>query len=716
MSTLSDRAKRTPRGVLFLRILLLVLTTALAYASLVLPLALSPTSLPVEVGSVAPRDLQAPRNVEYVSEVRTEEARQAAEQSIQPVYAPADPATARQQIERLRAVLTYVSVVRADTYATPEQKLEDLSALNDVSLDPTVAEQILALPQTRWDAIQQESLSVLEQVMRNTIRQSDLDTIRRSVPSLVSLALTEEQAQLVSKLVTAFVVPNSLYSEDLTNSARQAARDAVEPVTQSYKAGETIVQSGEIISPSDMEALQVLGMVDPGQQTEDYLGAAALVILAAVFAWLYFLRRRPPVINDFRSLLLLSVIFLIFLAGGRLILPNHTVLPYLYPLPAFGLLVTTLFGAETGLVMSLVICVLTAYGLPNSLDLTPYYLLASLCSVLVLGPARRVSAFVRAGIAITGAGVAMLLAYRLPYNQIDLVGAATLVGAAAFNGVASASLTLLLQFFLAQSLGLVTALQLLEISRPDFPLLQFFLRNAPGTYQHSLQVANLAEQAAERIGADALLTRVGALFHDIGKANNPTFFIENQVPGSLNTHDDLKPQESASTIIRHVTDGVVLARKYHLPKRIEDFILEHHGTHITRYQYNQALEAADGDHSKVVMDDFRYPGPSPHSRETALLMLADGVEARARAERPRNEDELRALVRNSVDTALRSGQLDNTKLTLRDMNLIVESFVTTLRGTYHPRIQYPKDRSAKPSPANAPTIPSKPTAKSTDSK
>jgi len=275
-----------------------------------------------------------------------------------------------------------------------------------------------------------------------------------------------------------------------------------------------------------------------------------------------------------------------------------------------------------------------------------------------------------------------------------------------FNGIASASITLLLQYFLAQILGLTTPLQLLEISRPDFPLLQFFLRNAPGTYQHSLQVANLAEQAAENIGADALLTRVGALFHDVGKAMNPTFFIENQAHGNINTHDDLKPADSSAAITQHVLEGIKLARKYRLPRRIDDFILEHHGTMLTRYQYSKALEAAGGDESKVDPEQFRYPGPPPRSRETALLMLADGTEARVRAGKPSNEEELREIVRSTIEHVQSTGQLDRTQLTLNDLNTITESFVTTLRGSYHPRIEYPKAKDA-PAAQDVPTTPRK---------
>jgi putative nucleotidyltransferase with HDIG domain len=206
------------------------------------------------------------------------------------------------------------------------------------------------------------------------------------------------------------------------------------------------------------------------------------------------------------------------------------------------------------------------------------------------------------------------------------------------------------------------------------------------------------------IGADALLTRVGALFHDVGKSLNPMFFIENQPQGQMNTHEDIDPADSAAAIIAHVPDGVALAHKHKLPRRIDDFILEHHGTMITRYQYNQALQVANSDPTKVDVEKFRYPGPRPRSRETALLMLADGSEARARAERPQSEEDLRRIVLSTIESAQKQGQLDNTQLTLRDLSIITDSFVSILRGTHHPRIAYPKE---KPATENIATEPKK---------
>ena len=672
-----------------LQLTLIIAVSLVSFAALTLPIGLRPVTQTLVEGAVAQITLQAPRDLEYVSEVRTEERRQAAESGVTPVYTSPDPAIARQQIERLDTALQYITSIRASVELTTEQKNTSLVNLSDVRLQPETIDYLFSISDSRWQVVEAETLRVLEQVMRRSIHEDGVDVVKNGVALLVSLTLNEQQSVLVTELVTPFIVPNSFYSEELTQAAKLAARDAVKPVVQTYKAGETIVPAGEIITPADMEAFQQFDMVSPGQRWEDMVGAISLIVISMTLVPLYFFRRkRAVIVNDARNILVIAVIFTVFLIGARLF-TNRTLAPYGYPLQAAGLLLTTLFGLETGLVIVIPLCLLASYGLSNTLDLAPYYLITSLVGLLVLGPARRFWGFLRAGMAISLSGLGVLLAYRLPFFSPDLLGVVQFIGVVVFSGFASASVTLVLQYMFAQTLGITTALQLLDISRPDSPLLQFFLRSAPGTYQHSLQVANLAEQAAEKIGADPLLTRVGAQFHDIGKALNPSFFIENQVPGNVNKHHDITPEESAATIIRHVTDGIVLAKKYRLPRRLYDFILEHHGTLITRYQYSQAIEAAGGDVTQVDIEKFRYPGPRPASRETALLMMADATEARARAERPANEEDLRALVRSVIDTVQKFGQLDDTVLTLRDLTLITESFVTTLRGTYHPRIQYP---------------------------
>ncbi|HMK08074.1 MAG TPA: HDIG domain-containing protein, partial [Anaerolineales bacterium] len=243
-------------------------------------------------------------------------------------------------------------------------------------------------------------------------------------------------------------------------------------------------------------------------------------------------------------------------------------------------------------------------------------------------------------------------------------------------------------------LGIVTNLQLIELSRPDHPLLLLILRNAPGTYQHSLQVSNLAEHAARAIRGNALLTRVGALYHDCGKALHPQYYIENQTPDQ-NVHEQLDPSSSAHIILDHVREGIELARRYRLPRQVIAFIPEHHGTLELSFQYRAALEDAGGDERQVNRKDFTYPGPRPRSKETAILMLADGVEAKARAENPRDEEAIEQLVRWVIDDRMARDQFDRTDLTLKDLDTIRRTLATTLKGMYHPRLRYP------PAPASA---------------
>lgn len=682
-----------PRRILA-RLVLLTLAGGVAFGALITPISLRPSSYSLAVGNVATEDIVAPRAIVYQSELLTEKARQEAEKNVSPVYLDVDPTITRQQIEKLKASFSYINSIRADNYATVEQKLQDLSAITDPAFSDNLKRSIFELSDQRWEIIQQESLRVLEQVMRTTIREDRINDAKRNVPTLVSFSLPQDQAAIVTQLVTLFIAPNSVFSQELTTKEKLQTRENIAPIERRYATGETIVRQGQVITPETFEALQQFDLIDTGRNAKTYFAAAAAVISVSSFIVLYFARRKSRLLEDFRGLTVIVLYFLLFLIGSRFLIPNRTVIPYIYPFAAFGLTLASLYSLEIGLIFSLSLGFLSVWGVSTPPDLVYFYLLGSFLGILSLGKARRLANFFWAGLAVGLTGCIVILAYRMPTGTTDLVGTLTLMATSIVNGLASASLALLFQFLIAQILGLTTPLQLLEISRPDHPLLQLMLQNAPGSYQHSLQVANLAEQAAERIGADGLLVRVGAIYHDVGKAANPSFFIENQVPGKLNSHDDIDPAFSASTIIKHVEDGILLAKKYRLPPQIMDFICEHHGTLITRYQYTKAVQAANNDQTKVDMELFRYPGPKPRSRETALLMLADGCEARARAELPTTDNELWQIVKKVFDFCQHEGQLDDTTFTLRDLTLARESFFTTLRNTYHPRIQYPELRSA----------------------
>ena len=277
----------------------------------------------LSVGDVASSDLRAPRNIQFVSNVLTEAARTEAERAVAPIYIPPDTAIARTQSRTLNSILISISAIRSNQYATPDQKKIEMSSIQGLTLQPGSQDLLLALPDTRWELVQTEAFTVLEQAMQNPVRTEDLDSVRQNLPSLVSLTLTEKEAELVVELISPLVVANSFYSPELTDAARQAARQAVEPVTQSYIAGQTVVTRGQVITAADLEALTALGLVQPKNPAFNYLGAAALVALSAIFTALYFFRRKPVVISDLRSLILLALLFVIFLVGARVSNPNR---------------------------------------------------------------------------------------------------------------------------------------------------------------------------------------------------------------------------------------------------------------------------------------------------------------------------------------------------------------------------------------------------------
>ena len=647
----------------------------------------------VSEGNVSSQDVMSPYTVTYQSQVLTEQLQQEAADAVEPIYTYPDSAIARQQLTNLKEALDFIESVRLDQFSSLEQKYNDLAALDGIFISQATADQILFLSDVRWQIVRQESVVILEQVMRTNIREVDLEDARQQLPSLVSLSLSVDQVQLVVELASAFVTTNSVYSEEETQAARNEAIALVPAVTRSIFAGETIVRRGEIVQAEDIEALQEVGLLTTFSGWQNQTGTLAVVTLSAVLLILFFLS-YPGILKNTKKLTLFIILFMLFLGISRYVTPGHLVIPYLFPMAAYPLLVAALIDRRAALFTTIPLAILAAYGMPHALDLTIYYSLGGMMGLLSLRRPQRLSAYGSVAGIISVSGAVILVAYRIIDPATDVIGLLTLLGASVFNGVASVGITVLLEYALAPPLDLTTTLQLVELSRPDHPLLQRLLREVPGTYQHSLQVSNLADQAAERIQANSMLARVGALYHDIGKMKNPQFFIENQGSNQVNTHDDMDPEESATIIIDHVHHGLELAKKYRLPRRIREFIPEHHGTLMTRYQYGKAFEKANGDESKVDKSKYRYPGPRPQSVETALVMLADGCEAYVRSQNPETDEDLRALIKDMVDRRVETGQLNNTEITQKDLNVIIDSFTATLKGTHHARVDYPAEEKS----------------------
>ncbi|MBE2184577.1 MAG: HDIG domain-containing protein, partial [Anaerolineae bacterium] len=470
--------------------------------------------------------------------------------------------------------------------------------------------------------------------------------------------------------------------------ARQNAIDAIQPEVRSFEQGQVVVEAGKRITELDIEALNALGLM-VSQDMRLQLAARGLLaaLLVTATTSLYITRRQPDLLTRFRLLWLLEGIFLIVVVSFA-IFSGDDIPQYLFPYAVLGLLFVGLIGTEFAVFAAVLLALLVGIMANNSSEMTAIAGFGGIVGVLSLQGTDRLNRYFFVGLVLACVNVVVVVIFSLGLNVLDAGVFARLIGYGLLNGVLAAMAALVGLYLITLIFNMPTSIKLVELSQPSTPLLQRLLREAPGTYQHSLQVANLAEQAANAIGANAELVRVAALYHDIGKILNPAFFVENQVDGS-NPHDLLNdPFRSAAIIISHVSDGDRLARQYRLPARIRDFIWEHHGMTRVSYFLSKSLSEAENP-EQVDVDLFTYPGPKPQSRETALIMLADSSESIVRARKPANKQEISTIIREIVESRIADGQLNESTLTLKDIEQIRMVFVEMLQGVFHPRINYP---------------------------
>lgn len=519
------------------------------------------------------------------------------------------------------------------------------------------------------------------------MREGALEEAREAAASLVGLDLSPEEAAVTAALAERLIAPNSFYDEEQTLEERRRVRESVSPVVRTVESGEIIVREGQQVSGLDLEALRELGLQQTRTSLSDVVGYCALALTGMVLLGLCVARFQPDVLREGRKLLLLTILLASFLVLARLMVPDSTVLRYLFPSASLAMLLSASLGPHVALVTSIYIGGIVGLMGDHSLELAISVAGGAMVAALASQRSDRPAALFRAAFFSVVINIAVLVGFRLPQEQIDLMEIAIQLTVVVGNGVLSSSIALGGLFLVGPLFDVITTFRLVELSSPEHPLLQRLLREAPGTYHHTLLVANLAEQVAERIGADPLLTRVGAYYHDIGKVARPYFFIENQGKG-LNPHERLDPYTSAEIITGHVRDGLELARQHRLPSRVRAFIPEHHGSNRASFQYERAVELA-GDPELVNEDDFRHGGPRPQTKETALVMLADSSEAAVRARSPSTAEELAAVVGKVFERISAAGQLDDSPLTLREIRIVQQSFVSALKGVVHPRIQYP---------------------------
>ncbi|MGH2535925.1 MAG: HD family phosphohydrolase [Candidatus Promineifilaceae bacterium] len=639
----------------------------------------------LQAGDLALEEVAAPRTITYVSEVLTGEARQQAAAAVPDQFTPVDLGIARAQNAFARSVFAFVDVVRADTEADEASKIASLRAIEGLAVDQGVAGDLLALTAAEYSAVRDNILEILEDMLVEGVTQDRLTEARRNAALSADLDLNLAQDRVVAALAPQFIVPN-IFRDDEERARLQAEAVAqVEPITRTILRDELILRVGDIVSEEDIEALTQLGLLRANRDWRQIVGAFLLAVLASSVIVLYWREFMPAASVNGRNLIIVGALLLLFSLVAKFLLATRSPYAYLLPAATFSILIAVIIENRFAVFATAVLGVLVGFIAQESLEMGVYAAAGGIMAVLNLRDASRLSALLRAGIMAGLTNVAVIAIFILPDN-LALAEAFTYVLLGALNGpILSAGLALAGVFIIGSLFGVVTSLQLQELTRLDHPLLQELLRKAPGTYHHSIWVANLAEQAAQQVNANSALVRVGAFYHDVGKINRPPFFVENQ--DGANPHDNLDPYSSARIILSHVPDGLELARSHGLPDRLRDFIAEHHGDRVVKMFYSRALEqAAEG--QTVDISRFRYKGPRPRTRETGIVQLADAIEASSTAVRPNTEEAIEKLVTAIMDEHLREGQLEDSGLTLGDLKGLKASFIKTLKGRFHMRLSY----------------------------
>jgi cyclic-di-AMP phosphodiesterase PgpH len=646
------------------------------------------TGITVNVNAPSPIDIDAPYSLTFTSEVRTQQAREQARNSVEEVYTGFDFSIGRAQLNKARAIFNFIDVVRADTQSTIETKLNYLQAVEGLVVEEEIALDLLNMGTADYEIAKADIFSIIDDLMRQEIRETQLRDMRLTARRQASLDLTTAQNEVVTSLAPQFIVPTIFPNVEETERRREEMAASVEPVTRSISHNQRIVRAGDIVTEADLEVLMQYGLLQQVSDWRDIIASFLVAALSVLFISLYWQKFQLRRHENMRYLVVLGITILLFAAAARVMVAAPGALTYLFPIAALSMLLAVMYEVRFAIFITLIMAGLVGYMAPHSLELTIYMTAGGLMAILTLRDVQRVNAFFRAGLMASLGHIGALIIFRLPQDvELWAILEPALYGLG--NGILSAALTLAGFFLLGSLFGMITILQLQDLSRLDHPLLQELLRKAPGTYHHSIMVANLAEQAAERTQANSTLVRVGAFYHDIGKMKRPPFFTENQE--GVNPHDALDPYSSARIIVSHVSDGLEMARRYRLPDRIRDFIAEHHGDRVVKGFYMKARsEAADEAEAEAIdVEKFCHKGPRPRSRETGIVMLADAVEATSSAVRPNTERAIEKLINSIVDEHVTEGQLDDSGLTLGDIKQIRTSFIETLKGRFHVRVKYP---------------------------
>lgn len=669
------------------RILIYIIVFLVTYV--ILLTTISPKKHNLSVGDIATVDIKAP--IDTVDEIATQEkVEEAIAKAKEDKQYTVKSEVKTQAIDNINKLFNKVATEVSSTKEAKD-KLTEIKKIDAFRLTDEEYNILLSLEASKISDIQNKTLQALEKAYKNNIGENDYEALQKAKDlaseELISYNLDRNLEDTLKSVLYSQIKPNFFIdTEKMEENIKEVQKNVQKEI---IKKNQIIVKEGEPVTERQIEILNELGLLNSGL-TKSYLSSfialAILVALVLFIEYSYISRERPDIYISNKFIILISSINIITI---MLSLSLNIISPYLIPIACGAMLMTILIEYRLSLFVNLLnlvfVSVVVGFN-PSVIILSAIAIVLGSTSVKKVQQRNDIiysTVYIAIVLAVLTLTVGMISSNNLKEN---LIQTGFIIIGVLISGILSVGL---LPFY-ESIFDVVTNIKLLELSNPNQPLMKKLLMEAPGTYHHSMMVANLAEAAAEVVGGNPVIARVGAYYHDIGKTKRPYFFGENQI-GKENPHDKITPNLSTLIILSHTKDGLEMAKEHKIPKIIQDIIVQHHGTTLVKYFYYKVKNSAENP-EEINEEDFRYPGPIPDTKESGILMLADSVEASVRSIPEPTKDKIENMVNNIINDKINNNQLINCDLTLKDIELIRKSFLKTLDGIYHHRIEYPTEK------------------------
>ncbi|WP_415815150.1 HD family phosphohydrolase [Mesobacillus thioparans] len=593
--------------------------------------------------------------------------------------------------------------VAAPQELTIEEKIQKLKTKLTTSETKTLSDDVfIALMQASKEDLQTAkdlTVTAINNTMKHSVPADEVENAKLNVEEeLKYTSLNSSLKRAMIEIGRYAVVQNEFYDPEATEDLRQQAMDNVEPVR--ILEGQILVDEGQLISRDIYKKLKLVGLLESENSYKPFIGLAMLTALTLFGLYVVF-NEMENADKKQKNLLIFSIIFITSVLLMKMVslfdVFEYSEIGYVFPAAMGTMLIKILINERLALLQVAILAVIGTIifneGITGTLNVSLgiYILMSGLAAILFLQKQNRRSKILQAGLFVSVINLIVILSILFLRNsQYSGLEYGFYISAAFVSGIVSAVLTIGLLPFFEAGFGILSTLRLIELSNPNHPLLRKILTEAPGTYHHSVMVANLSEAACEAIGANGLLARVGCYYHDIGKTKRPQFFIENQI-NMDNPHDKLPALTSKNIIIAHATDGAEMLRKHRMPKEIIDIAEQHHGTTLLKFFYHKAKQNGHD----VKEEDFRYPGPKAQTKESAVIGIADSVEAAVRSMNHPTHEQIETLVDNIIRDRLQDNQLSECDITLKELDTVADTLCETLKGIFHSRIEYPEMNKQK---------------------